>query len=178
MNKITSSQLKKYLENLENANLLKEILELFHKFSEVKEFYQIKLSSSGNMELCEKYKMKIKNEFFPTRGFGKARLSVARKAVADFKKISTDIRSVADVMIYYAEMGVNFTNVYGDIDEPFYNSMESMYEESAKFVVENKIATSYIDRFRKMVDDTSGMGWGFHDTLESVFGEYFSNISS
>jgi hypothetical protein len=36
----------------------------------------------------EKYKAIIKKEFFPARGFGEARLSVARKAVMDYKKLS------------------------------------------------------------------------------------------
>jgi hypothetical protein len=54
--------------------------------------------------------------------------SVARKAVSDYKKVSASKFGLADVMLYYVEMGVQFTNAYGDIDEAFYNSMESMYE--------------------------------------------------
>lgn len=176
MNTITSTELKQHLKKFGSANLLKDILELFQKYAEVKEYYQIKLSSSGNLELCEKYKMKIKNEFFPARGLGKMRLSVARKAVVDFKKMSTDVHCIADVMVYYVEMGVNFTKEYGDINEPFYNSMENMYEDAAKFVTKNKIAINYMNRFRKMVEDTLDMGWGFNETLENIFEEYFPNM--
>lgn len=178
MNTITSAQLKKHLERFTSDDLLKDILKLFEKSSDVKEYYQIKLSSSGNLELCEKYKMKIKNEFFPARGLGKMRLSVARKAVVDFKRMSTDVHCVADIMVYYVEMGVNFTKEYGDINEPFYNSMESMYEEAARFVTKNKIAVNYAGRFWKMIDDTLDMGWGFNETLESIFEEYFPKILS
>lgn len=31
-------------------------------------------------------------------------------------------------MLYYVEKGVEFTNNYGDIDQSFYSSIESMYE--------------------------------------------------
>jgi len=36
--------------------------------------------------VAESYKQTIENEFFPVRGLGKARLSVARKAVNDYKR--------------------------------------------------------------------------------------------
>lgn len=175
MSKITSTELKKHFADFDREKLLKEILELFQNFSEVREFYQSKLSDDGDSELCEKYKRIIKNEFFPTRGYGKARLSIAKKAVMDFKKISRDVHSVADIMIYYAEMGVDFTNEYGDINESFYYSMVGMFDMAAKFVTENQIADKYKTRFEKMVKDTSGIGWGFPDELEEIYQQYFIN---
>ena len=57
--------------------------------------------------------------FFPKRGF-KLRLKDARKVISDFKKLEPDPESLADVMLYYVECGVRFTNDFGDIDEPFY----------------------------------------------------------
>ena len=177
MTKITSSQLKKYFKDFSKEDAVREILELFQKFSDVRELYQSKLSEGGNAELCEKYKRIIKDEFFPMRGFGKARLSIARRAVLDFKRISSDIHCVADIMIQYVEVGVEFTREYGDIDEPFYNSMESMYEAAAGFVAEYKIADMYKARFEKMVKDTSDIGWGFHDTLSDMYEKHFSKTS-
>jgi hypothetical protein len=54
-----------------------------------KEYYQLKLAGNeGDAQVLEKYKAIIKKEFFPARGFGEARLSVARKAVMDYKKLS------------------------------------------------------------------------------------------
>lgn len=29
------------------------------------------------------------------------------------------------------------------------------------------------DRFKKIVDDTSDIGWGFHDCLGNLYEEYF-----
>ena len=139
MTNITSTQLKKYFADFSKEEMVKEVAELSRTFSEVGEFYQFKLIEGGNAELLEKYKRIVEHEFFPSRGFGKARLSVARKGVMDFKRLSPDSHSIADIMIYYAEMGVKFTSEYGDIDEPFYNSMESMYEAAALFVTEHKI---------------------------------------
>ncbi len=174
MTTISISRLKKYLQNSSQKTLSDDILELFKKFPKVKEFYQSKLTGSGGLDLRDKYKKIVKNEFFPDRGFGKMRLSVARKAVSDFKKLCGNPHFAADLMIYYVEMGVDFTLEYGDIDEPFYNSIESMYESAAKFVIDNKIENDYLPRFQKIVSDTSDIGWGFHDMLDELYYKYFS----
>lgn len=61
------------------------------------------------------YKNIITHEFFPNRGFGKARLSVAKKAISDFKKLSDFPLNNADIMLHYVENGVQFTDVLMEI---------------------------------------------------------------
>jgi hypothetical protein len=98
---------------------------------------------------------------------------VARKAVSDYKKVSASKFGVADVMLYYVETGVQFTNTYGDIDEAFYNSMESMYERAVKYIVQHGMLRQFEERCRRIVTDTSGIGWGFHDGLSDIYEEHF-----
>ena len=113
--------LKEYLNTRSKEQLVDEIADMFGKLDPVQEYYQSKLNLGYSEEVAEKYKSIIKHEFFPSRGFGQARLSVARKAVNDYKKVSSSKYGVADLMLFYVETGVRFTNTYGDIDEPFYN---------------------------------------------------------
>ena len=80
---------------------------------------------------------------------------------------------LADIMIFFVEMGAKFTNAYGDINEPFYNSMESMYERSLNFIAKYKLHEMYETRCKKIVDDTRGIGWGFHDGLCDLYCKYF-----
>jgi hypothetical protein len=155
--------------------LVKEIIELYKKFPDVKNYYSSMLSVAGSLEVLDKYKKRVESEFFPSRGFGKLRLSVARKAVNDFKKISKSDYDIADIMLFYVENGVEFTNKYGDIDDSFYSSMESMYESVLKYIVKVKLCDEFLERCEKIVDDTSGIGWGFHDTLGDLFGHYFKD---
>ena len=123
---MNATELKKYLMTLDQQAIVGEVIELFRNFDMVKDYYETKLNPSTDSATLDKYKTIITNEFFPKRGFGKARLSVARKAVNDFKKVSKDPSQIIDIMLYYVEVGCGFTGEYGDIDEPFYNSMESM----------------------------------------------------
>lgn len=76
-------------------------------------------------------------------------------------------------MLAYVEAGVQFTRQYGDIDEPFYNSMEGMFETAAKHITKHKLHDQFESRCRQIVKDASGTGWGFHDTLSEIYDEYF-----
>lgn len=165
--------LKLNLKHLSREELLDEIGMLFDKFTKVKEYYQTKLGAEDSQGVLEKYKAIIEKEFNPPRGLPKARLSVARKAISDFKKISDSAADLADLMVFYVEAGVRFTREFGDIDEPFYNSMEGMYEKAAKHIIAHKLQDQFEERCQGIVNDTSDMGWGFHDTLGEIYEEYF-----
>lgn len=72
------------------------------------------------------------------------------------------------------EMGVRFTLDYGDIDAPFYYSMESMYDSAAKFTIDNNITREYLPRFEKFLSDANSLGWGFYDSLDEIYHLYFN----
>src|SRR3972149_6718702 len=81
-------QLKDYLSGRSRDELIADISILFGRFAAVKEYYEVKLTPEGLQRSFAKYMEIITNEFFPGRGFGKARLSVAKKAITDFGKVS------------------------------------------------------------------------------------------
>ena len=136
---------------------------------------QIKFSPQQDTQISAKYKKIIENEFFPPRGLGRAKLSVAKKAITEYRKIVKNPVDVADIMLFYVEQGVKFTNAYGDIDEPFYNSMEGMYEKAVQWMVKYEIQDVFSERCAKIVEDTSGIGWGFHDALRDIYRNAFKS---
>jgi hypothetical protein len=172
MKGITPAILKKHFKEFTKEGLIEEILRLFRMFDEVKEYYQSTIGDN-EAEVLKKYKSIIENEFFPSRGDGRARLSVAKKAISDFKRVSSSSKAVADIMLFYVETGVRYTDEYGDIDEQFYSSMESMYEKTLKFITENNLKEYFRQRCEKIVDDSDGIGWGFGDGLCDMFENYF-----
>ena len=173
MAKLNQRTLKLHLKHLSREELLDEIAMLFDKFTKVKEYYQAKLGAEDNQGVLEKYKAIIEKEFNPPRGLPKARLSVAKKAISDFKKINSSAVGLADLMLAYVEAGVEFTRYYGDINEPFYNSMEGMFEKAAIQITKHNLHDQFESRCRQIVRDTSQTGWGFHDTLSEIYEEYF-----
>ena len=167
--KITLNQLKQYLKTISQEEANTDITELFKRFPAVKEYSQIKLYPQAETEVLAKYKKIIEDEFFPVRGFGKARLSIAKKAISDYRKVCNNEVDTIDIMLFYVEQGVKFTLAYGDIDEAFYASMEGMYEKALSAMTELDSKHIFEQRSRKIVTDTSEIGWGFHDTLSEIF---------
>jgi Family of unknown function (DUF6155) len=165
------TSLKTYLAGFTKEQLIGQLIELNKKYKDVKSYYDFFLNPDSSKK-SEEVKIAILHCFYPTRGY-KLRLKDARKAVNDFKKLSPDEASLLDVMIYYVECGVTFTNDFGDIDEPFYNSVAGMFRQAGTLYLHMAKNKSFRDRAEKIMNDTSGIGWGFHDELSDVYYNYF-----
>ena len=62
--------------------------------------------------------------------FGKRlSLKAARSVISNIRKAAPSTEGLAELMLYYVECGVELTNVYGDINEAFYDSIESMFTD-------------------------------------------------
>ena len=77
-------------------------------------------------------------------------------------------------MLFYVECGVKFTKDFGDIDKGFYSSVEKMYLQALEFMRKEGILDKFPKRALIIIEDTNGIGWGFHHYLESVFFDYYS----
>ncbi len=165
------SELNKYLKTLSKEELIKEVKKLYDKISGVKEFYKIDLSSDTS-KIVQEYKEKIKKEYFPKRGYGKARSGVSRKVISDFKKISIHKKDVVELLLYRTEMMLEFTSEYGDIDEPFYNSLESSFAEACKLIHKEQLQKYYRKYCQELVSKAYSFGWGVYDSLKYDYQEY------
>lgn len=165
-------ELKSELKRKDKEVLIKHISELYKKYKSVKEYFDFYVNPNEN-EMLEKYKEKVREGFYPKRGWN-LKLSISRKAINDFKKLGTSQENIADLMLYYVECGVEFTIEYGDIDENFYTSVENTYVRALELMEKESILEKFKDRCEKIVNDTSGIGWGFHDYLGDVYYEFYT----
>lgn len=173
--KLNLNHLKKYLRDCPKEELISDVSKLIKRFPQVKDYYQLKLNPQVESEIARKYKKIIEDEFFPARGYGKARLSVAKKAISEYKKVCITEIGMIDMMLFYVEQGVKFTNAYGDIDESFYYSIEGIYEKAISEIIKTGLEETFEERCRKIVEDTSDIGWGFHDNLSEIYEKAFKN---
>jgi|WetSurMetagenome_2_1015567.scaffolds.fasta_scaffold351772_2 hypothetical protein len=124
-------------------------------------------------ELLEKYRRKIVDQFFPGRGrMGALKLGEARKAIRDYRKATGSLPGTADLLMTYVENGAKFTREYGDIDEGFYNSVESALKELAGLLrgEARGLYPQFAQRLASVERMTDGIGWGFHDSVSDVVG--------
>jgi hypothetical protein len=109
-------------------------------------------------------------QFYLARGEAKLRLSEARKAIRDYRKATGNLRGTAELLMTYVEQGAEFIHDYGDIDERFYNSVESALDELAALLLDEarEVYPQLIERLAKVEEITGDIGCGFHDYIKDV----------
>ncbi len=79
-----------------------------------------------------------------------------------------------DLMLTYVEQGTSFTLDYGDIDEAFYGSLESVLSEAVELLKKQETSDLYL-RFRKrflsLKRRASPIGWGYGDDVDELVSE-------
>jgi hypothetical protein len=119
------------------------------------------------------FKALINREFDMSHNAAPLRLEKARKAIRDYEAITGDGHGTLDLLVHLVERGTKFTNSYGDIDERFYNHLESAFEEAVgRLSIPPARAwhAEFLPRLSAVVDAASDTGWGYGDTLEQLFG--------
>jgi hypothetical protein len=165
------TDLKNELKKLDKDKLIALIAELYKKNKSVKEFFDFYVHPDEK-ELLEKYRIKVFEAFYPKRGFN-YNLKNGKKAINDFKKLGTSEDLQADLMLFYVETGVSFTNDYGDINEAFYKSLATTFVNALILLNKENLLDPFKGRVEKIVDDTNGIGWGFHDYLVQVWCDFY-----
>jgi hypothetical protein len=77
-------------------------------------------------------------------------------------------------MLHYVEIGTEFANTYGDINESFYNSLESIlvdfYEGILKTSDPVQVYVQFDKRLVPLKKTTYGIGRGYGDVVEENIG--------
>ncbi|WP_291530228.1 DUF6155 family protein [Bacteroides sp. UBA939] len=168
---MSKAQLKKQLSSLSKEQIIEVVLELYDARKEAKEYLEFFLNPNEDGKL-EGYKKVIRDEFFPKRGEPKTRFSVCRKAISDFKKLKPHPACLADLMLYYIETGCEMTNLYGDMWEQYYTTMETNFNKAMALIAQSGYMEQFSERIEKMLKSVEDCGWGFPDTLYGIYNEY------
>ena len=83
-----------------------------------------------------------------------------------------NLPGTAELLMSYVENGVKFTDMYGDIDERFYSSVESALDELAELLRREarELYPQFRNRLAGVEQMSDGIGWGFHDFIADVVG--------
>lgn len=168
------SAVRQQLASWDKPELLALVKDLYEAAGTNRDFIQARCQAGeGGGESLERYRGKIVEQFFPARGFGKLGLGEARKAIRDYSKATGNIPGTAELLLTYVENGTQFTHEFGDIDERFYNSMESVLEELAALLrgKARGMYPQFRDRLASLEQMTDGIGWGFHDFVKDIVGQ-------
>ncbi len=166
---------KQQLQDWDAAQLTSLIKDLYETDAENRHFIQARCKAGkegeeGGAEMLETYRKKITKQFFPKSGEAMLNLAEAQKNIRDYRRATGSIPGTAELMMTFVENGSLFTREYGDIDEDFYDSVESVLDELAKLFRSEvrDLYPQFSARLTKLEQITDGVGWGFHDYIADV----------
>ncbi|MFS0862016.1 DUF6155 family protein [Fredinandcohnia sp. 179-A 10B2 NHS] len=171
MSKLNITELKKSLKQLEQKELIQLVADLYKLNSDVKDYLSSKFGGEEvALELYNKAKKKIQDEFYPDRGLPKLRLSEAKQAISDFKKSTGNSSLVADLMLLYVELGTEFSREFGVMETQFYNSMVFMYDKVAEECENNEELYNLLkERLYSCVSMSEEGDWGYNEALIEIY---------
>lgn len=164
-------EIKKELKNLDKDKIIDLMADLYKKNKSVKEYLDF-FVNPNEKKLFENYRDKIYEAFYPKLGYN-YKLKDGKKAIGDFKKLGASANLLADLMLFYVETGVKFTNEFGDINDAFYNSLETTFNDSLILMRKENQLDKFEYRIEKVIDKTINIGWGFHDHLVQIWGNFY-----
>lgn len=165
------TDLKKQLNSMEKNELTALVCKLYKASKQAQSLVDIELcGESVEEQLVTECKKKIHAAFFGSR----LSLKTAKTVISDFKKVSKNRENVAELMLHYVECGVEYTRIYGDINEAFYYSIEPMFADFVRVLNGLDSESCYqrnADRIKEMCLSTDCVGWGFSEEMMNIYYE-------
>lgn len=156
---MSKKALKKYLSELNKAQLEEQLLELYGRLKEVKQFYDFVFNPNEKKRI-EECKFKIQKEYFPVNGRKpKKRRSVAQKCIKEFLKLGMENHYIADLMLFNIETALRFSADNTIKQESFYISIQRSFVEAGKYISEAGLTSTFEFRLEKIVNEVWEQEW-------------------
>ena len=165
---MSKRELKQYLKELNKEQLEEQLLDIYNRFREVKEYYDFAFNPKEN-ELLEQCRFAIGKEYFPLNGRkAKTRRSVGQKWIRKLKLLGAEPSLVADIMLYNVEIAQAWSGERKPAKEIFYRSMFKSFEEALVFIAENGLQRDFSLRMEKIVGVCYSQNWPNRSSFEKL----------
>lgn len=170
MAKSKLTELKKYLAELDEEELRKELLKLFNKLPQVQEYYAQELMGEKERKaVLDSYKKKIYTQFWTRGGMPKNPSNAEiRRIIGDFEKISVFSHELADLLIYRVEVATEFADSFGGLPESDYKPAVNAFEKALKIIAENRLESYFKARCEKLFQYRN-LDWWYIESLMDIY---------
>jgi len=154
MTKSKFSDLKKILDEMSLEELKQEILQLYNKLPQVKDFYnQDLMTEEERQDVLKGYKDKIHKQFWTLRGIPKGMVNntTIKGIIADYEKIALFPYDIVDLLIYRLEVTTDIADQFGGMADSNYNASITAFKKAMKMIRDNNLLSYFEDRIKKML---------------------------
>jgi hypothetical protein len=162
------SDIKPAVVPMNQSDLIELLRDLFRISAENRAFLAARLLPEAGVGL-EEFRQRIIEQFQTRYDFPPLKLGEARRAIREYRKAAGDIVGTLDLMMTYLEAGTTCTLEYGDLDEPFYDSLVSMMYGVEKILLDPRyhdLIHDFLPRLRQLTNQTYDIAHGYGDAVE------------
>jgi hypothetical protein len=167
------SAIRRRLNAQAKPALLALVKDLYDASSSNRDFLHARVQAeAGDGTAVERYRRTIIEQFYPSRGLGKLKLAEARRAIRDYRRATGNLAGTIELMLTYVENGTQFTREFGDINEAYYSSLESVLHEMTQLLLKDDPALypQFRERIQRLDSHAVYIGWGYGDYLRDQIG--------
>jgi hypothetical protein len=143
---MAKKSLPKELEKQDTEELLRLLNEVARRFPVAKMYLTMEFGLEST-SIIGKYKKEITKEYFPTRGYGKARSSKVAKILKEFSLISAFKEDLVDMYWFQIKLAIKFHHTYDYFYEPFMNSLVKNWVKFLELAREQALMETYLPLF-------------------------------
>jgi len=167
------------LRNLEPEEMLDLFQQLYFFSPDNAELIDSQFKSSKGDKLLEEYRKRIILEFFPDRYPHDSfpQMGKMKQWIRDYRKGTGDLAGTTELMVTFQEQGANFTMEYGDINERYYDSLLSGWNDLVKMLTKDapELFFAFRERLLEILKPIFGrIGWGYSDGVYEAVNEIYA----
>jgi len=171
MSKLTKKALLKHLDKSDKEDIIREVVILFDKFKNVKEFYQAELLND-NSPVLDTYKKKIAEAYAKLNPKERTTNANLNKLITAFKKVKVYDRDLAELMLYRVECGVQAIKKNPKRTPTFYNCILTTFEDAIKLIVADGNVSEFQDRVEKAMKASEAGKYQMRESMADIYNRY------
>ncbi len=168
MTKLTKRHLLKHLNKSDKQDIILEVLTLFCKFKNVKEFYKAELSEDGN-PLLANYKKRISEAYTAANPKERRTNLNLNRLLREFRKVSISEQDVIDLMLHRVECGLAAIERNGKRSAAFCNCILSTFRDAIKLIDNQVIINDNKVRIEKIIESAKPGNYNLKGRMEIIF---------
>lgn len=156
---MSKRELKKYLASQNAEQLQEQVMNLYTKFKDVKDYFDFVFNPQEEKRIGEA-KAKILHEYFPVKSRrARMRRTVAQKYVKQFQVLGVEASLVADVMLFHIETAQRYASAKTIRFESFYKAMQKALEQAVAYSVVEGILPHMLSRITSVAVRARELKW-------------------
>lgn len=160
---MSKKQLVEFLKELKPAELREQVLDLYQRFKNVKEFYDFSFNPKED-KAFELAKQKISKEYFPENNRkAKKRRSIAQKQIIHLQKLEAKPTRIADLMLFNIEIAQAYRAENQINQFAFYKSMLNSFRNALTYIKREFLVADFESRIQRIITLAKEQEWENHE---------------